>query len=66
MVVRLNGRAHDVPEGAALADLLAALGIDPAAVATAVNGHFVARERRPAHALQPGDEITCIQPIVGG
>mgnify|MGYP000269906109 CR=1 FL=1 len=35
-------------------------------VATAVNGMFVARERRAQQVLQPGDSVTTFQPIVGG
>jgi sulfur carrier protein len=66
MEVSVNGQVRVLPDGASLADLVRALQLDAAAVATAVNGDFVARERRSAHALQPGDQVACIQPIVGG
>lgn len=66
MAVSVNGQPHIVPDGATLADLVAALALEPTAVATAVNGDFVARDQRGARALQPGDQVTCIQPIVGG
>lgn len=66
MEVSVNGQRHAVHEGATLADLVGALKLEPAAVATAVNGDFVAREQRATHALQPGDHVACIQPIVGG
>lgn len=49
-----------------LADLLAALGVAPDAVATAVNGQFVPRDRRAQHRLHAGDSVTTFQPIVGG
>ena len=66
MEVIVNGQPHAVPEGATLADVVAALGHAPAAVATAVNGEFVSRERRAERRLDAGDHVTCIQPIVGG
>jgi sulfur carrier protein len=66
MEVSVNGQLHVVHEGTTVADLVGALKLEPAAVATAVNGDFVARDRRAAHLLQPGDQVACIQPIVGG
>lgn len=63
--ITLDGRPHAVPLGSTLADLVAALGHAPAAVATAVNGVFVARAAR-THILQPGDAVLLFQAIVGG
>lgn len=71
----LNGEPWPVSSEAAalptavpdtLADLLAALGVAPDTVATAVNGQFVPRDRRADHRLQTGDSVTTFQPIVGG
>ena len=71
----LNGEPWPVPSEAAalptampatLADLLAALGVAPDTVATAVNGQFVPRDRRTDHRLHAGDSVTTFQPIVGG
>ncbi|GAB4088577.1 sulfur carrier protein ThiS [Hydrogenophaga soli] len=71
----LNGEPWPVTSEAAaspatvpdtLADLLAALGVPPDAVATAVNGQFVPRDRRADHRLHAGDSVTTFQPIVGG
>jgi sulfur carrier protein len=64
--VRVDGRPWPLPRGATLADLAAAAGHAPADVATAVNGSFVARERRGMHVLEDGDEVLFFQPIVGG
>ena len=36
------------------------------AVATAVNGEFVARGLRSGHVLAEGDQVQCFRPIVGG
>lgn len=64
--VTLNGHAHRLPVGGTLAELLAQAGLDPQAVATAVNGTFVPRHARAERQLAPGDSVTGFQPIVGG
>lgn len=66
MHVIVNGEACPLPHGASLGDLLAQLGHAPEAVATAVNGDFVARGLRAGHALADGDQVQCFRPIVGG
>lgn len=66
VIVELDGRPHPMPAGATLAELVDALGHAAAAIGTAVNGEFVARGRRAAHVLQPGDQVLLFQPIVGG
>lgn len=70
-----------LPAGSHLADAVAALlarsdarlpgtpdttPTPATAVATAVNGQFVARHARAAHALQDGDTVLCFSPITGG
>ena len=64
--VLLDKRPHPVPVGSTLAALVAALGHAPNQVTTAVNGLFVARDRREHRVLQPGDAVLLFQPIVGG
>ncbi len=64
--VTLNGHEQRLPVGSTLADVLAQAGLDPQAVATAVNGTFVPRHARSARVLVSGDSITGFQPIVGG
>ena len=49
-----------------VAECLAEAGVDPASVATAVNGCFVARSARASTVLQTGDHLTTFQAIVGG
>jgi len=53
-------------EGLNVAALLAEQGRAADTVATALNGVFVPRARREATPIQPGDELTLIQPITGG
>lgn len=76
--VAVNARAHTLPAGSTLADLMALIdAIDTigsaenemrvsAATATAVNGEFVPIRQRAGRILREGDQITCFQLIVGG
>lgn len=66
VAITVNGAARHVAAGTTLARLLERLGHAPASVATAVNGDFVARGARDERVLQPGDHVTCFEPIVGG
>ena len=64
--ITVNGEARDIAEGTTLADLVAALGLAPQALATAVNGEFVARDARGGVQLRAGDAVFTFQPITGG
>lgn len=66
LAITLNGAPHALPPGSSLADLVAAHGLAPEALATAVNGEFVARQQRADRLLQPGDAVFTFQPITGG
>ena len=66
ITITLNGAAREVPLGQTLADLVAALDAPPPALATAVNGEFVARDARGGCTLQNGDAVFTFQPITGG
>lgn len=65
--ITLNGAA--LRTGAAtLAELLAQQGYaaSGAPMACAVNQRFVPRPQWEAHALQPGDAVEIVSPVVGG
>lgn len=62
----LDGQPHALAAGSTLATLVAALGHQPEAVGTAVNGVFVARGHRHDYALHSGDAVVLFQPITGG
>jgi sulfur carrier protein len=64
--VTLNGEARALPAGTTLAELIAGLIEQPQALATAVNGEFVAREARAQLLLRDGDAVFTFQPITGG
>jgi sulfur carrier protein len=66
IAIRLNHDTLHLDEGTTLAALVARLDPPPAALATAVNGEFVAREARPQCVLRDGDQVTTFQPITGG
>lgn len=66
ITVRLDGRNQELPAGSSLADLVELLGHAPTAVATAVDGRFVPRERRAGEILQDRQAVLLFQPIVGG
>ncbi len=64
--ILLNGEPRRVAQGATVADVLAGLDGAPAAVATAVDGEFVARSARAGRVLQTGQALFVFQPITGG
>ena len=66
IALRVDGRAHAVPPGTTLAELVASLGHEPQAVATSIGGRFVARASRAATALKAGDDVLLFKPISGG
>jgi sulfur carrier protein len=63
--VRINQTTHTLPQGATLADAVAAVGIQPP-FAAAVNLQFVPRGQYAQHALVNQDQIELIAPITGG
>jgi sulfur carrier protein len=66
MNILVNGQPRAVPEGCTLHALLEMDRTGAQAVATAVNGEFVPRDARAAHALHDGDAVTFFEPITGG
>ena len=68
ITVVVNGTPETTaaPTLQAWVDALGARGVLPAALATAVNGHFVPRNLRAQQPLAEGDTILTFQPIQGG
>ena len=64
--VLVNGAPHPWRLGLTVADVIDERGIDDAAVATAVNGHFVPRPERLETPLWPDDRLVAFSAIVGG
>lgn len=63
--VLINQAPHTLPQGATLADAVAASGIQPP-FAAAVNLQFVPRGQYAGHTLADHDKIELISPITGG
>lgn len=66
MRLSVNGRPHDLPEGAVLAGLVAAVAPDPRGVAVAVNGTVVRAAEWPATPLREGDLVEVVTAHQGG
>jgi sulfur carrier protein len=63
--IHVNGEATEA-KAQSLAKLIADLGFAETAVATALNGEFVARHARAATRLSPGDRVEIVAPRQGG
>lgn len=63
--VTLNGETRRVA-AADLAALLVEIGLADAVAATALNGEFIAKGRRAAARLHPGDTVDVVAPMQGG
>ncbi|OYD49083.1 sulfur carrier protein ThiS [Acidovorax kalamii] len=65
MNISINQTPHELPEGATVADAVAAIEARPP-FAVAVNTTFVPNTAYAAHRLQPGDRVEIISPVTGG
>jgi len=65
MDIQINQKPLSLPEGATVADALAAYGARPP-FAVALNGDFVARAQHAARLLQTGDRRDVVSPVAGG
>jgi len=65
MNISINQVPHELPEGATVADAVAAIEARPP-FAVAVNTTFVPNTRYAAHPLQHGDRVEVISPVTGG
>lgn len=68
MIVELNGKSRELPEGASVADALALLDAGRAqrGVAVAVDREVVPRGEWPDRMLRPGARIEVLTAIQGG
>ena len=65
MKVFINKNPHELPDGATLADAIAAIQAKPP-FAAAVNMQFVPNTQYAQQKLQPEDRIDIIAPVTGG
>ncbi len=64
--VRVNGREQELPAGASVADLVAAVAPGAGMVAVERNGEIVPRARWGATALAAGDRCEVVRFVQGG
>lgn len=65
MNISINQIPHELPDGATVADAVAAIAARPP-FAVAVNTTFVPNTRYAQHALAAGDRVEIISPVTGG
>ena len=65
MQIDLNGSQCDIG-ATTLAEALTELGYGGAALATALNGAFIAATARPTTPLHDGDRVEVLTPMQGG
>jgi sulfur carrier protein len=65
MDIHVNQKPLTLPDGATVADALAAYGARPP-FAVALNGNFVARAQHGVRALRAGDRLDVVSPVAGG
>ena len=68
MNVLLNGKPHELPAGATVADAVPATGapVEGRGVAVAVDGQVVPRGQWHATELQDGQRVEVLQAVAGG
>ena len=66
ILITVNGESQSIPLGTSLAAVIANAQLAAEAVATAVNGEFVARNDRASRELLAGDAVFTFQAITGG
>lgn len=66
MEIIVNGRTHQAPEGATIAQLLAELQLSDKPVAVEVNLQLVPKGRHAEHRLAAGDRLEIVTLVGGG
>lgn len=64
--IEVNGESREVADGLTVEGLVAELGLRPEIVAVERNRELVARARRGATRLEPGDRIEVVTLVGGG
>ncbi len=68
MIVELNGRPEELPDGATVADAVRAVGVDgePRGVAVAVDGEVVRRTEWETTGLGDRQAVEVVRAVQGG
>lgn len=68
MMVQLNGRPAELPDGASVSEAVAAAGVeaDPRGVAVAIDGEVVPRGEWAKTSLAEGQAVEVVRAVQGG
>jgi sulfur carrier protein len=66
MVIQVNGSERDVPDGATVTEMLAALGVPARGVAVAVDGTVIARTNHDQTVVPDGAHVEVLTAVQGG
>ena len=66
MYVQVNGTEREVPDGATVTAMLAALGVPAKGVAVAVDGQVVARTEHDTKVVPDGADVEVLTAVQGG
>ncbi len=66
MLVRINGKEHELPDGMTLLHLLEERGVDPRIVVVEYNYEIAPRDRYGEITLRDGDNLEIVQMTAGG
>ncbi|HEU0203702.1 MAG TPA: sulfur carrier protein ThiS [Burkholderiaceae bacterium] len=66
MQIELNGKPHDLPAHASVAQLIAALGLTGRRLAVERNGEVVPRSSHGETKLADGDRVEIVHAVGGG
>lgn len=66
MTIMLNGTRREVPDASTLAELIASLGLEGAALVAEVSGQIVLPDAYAATTLKPDDRVELVRFVGGG
>lgn len=66
MMVAVNGRGTEVPEGTTAERIVEIMGLDPSRVAVEIDGEICPRTMRDQVVLLPGQSIELVSFVGGG
>ncbi|WP_224797333.1 sulfur carrier protein ThiS [Idiomarina abyssalis] len=66
MRIQINDKDFEITEKSNLSQLLSAQNVDTSAVAVALNGQIIHREKWQQTELKNNDTITLVQAVAGG
>jgi sulfur carrier protein len=66
MYVRVNGTEREVPDGATVTEMLAALGVPAKGVAVAVDRQVVVRTEHDTKVVPDGADVEVLTAVQGG